>query len=128
MKLPVYRNMELDGVELDRGGNVPVEGVSEPPEGGILMAKGGSELAEGATQPLERVNRTPKGACESSNALLLLAVRDSGEPSNEKRSEASDSTFGDGSDLHEGRFFSSKKELMNKLTDIAFIGHFEFRT
>ena len=52
----------------------------------------------------------PEGACEPSDALLLLAARNSGEPSNERRSEVSDSTFGDGSDLHEGRFFSSKKD------------------
>ena len=123
-KLPVHRNMETDGVEPDRRGGVSVEGVSEPPEGGILMAEGGSEPVEGVTQPPERVNRTPEGACELSDALLLLAACNSGEPSNERISEASDSTFGDGLDLHEGRFFISKKELMNKLTDVAFKENF----
>ena len=47
-------------------------------------------------------------------------AHNSGEPSNERISEASNSIFGDGSDLYEGQFFSSKKELMNKLTDVAF--------
>ena len=68
------------------------------------MAEGGSEPAEGANQLPEHVNRTSKGACELSNALLLLAARNIGEPSNERRSEASNSIFGDGSDLHEGQF------------------------
>ena len=126
MKLQVHRNVEPVGVELDRCGGVPVEGVSEPFEGGILMAEGGSEPAEGATQPPERVNRMPQSACEPSDALLLLAACNSGEPSNERIREALDSTFGDGSDLQEGRFFSSKKELMNKLIDVAFKWNFEF--
>ena len=65
--------------------NVELEGVSEPPEGGILMVKGGSEPAEGATQSPERVNRTPEGACEPSNALLLLAAPNSGKPLNKRR-------------------------------------------
>ena len=43
MKLSVHCNVEPVGVEPDRHGSVPVEGVSEPPEGGILMVKGGSE-------------------------------------------------------------------------------------
>ena len=69
-----------------------------------------------------------EGACEPSDALLWLVARNSGEPSNERRSKALDSTFGDGLDLHEGQFFSSKKELMNKLTDVAFKENFEFWT
>ena len=49
MKLSVHRNVEPDGVEPDRRGGVPVESVSEPPEGGILMVEVSSEPAEGAT-------------------------------------------------------------------------------
>ena len=50
----------------------------------------------------------------------------SGETSNEMRTVASYSIFSDRSYLHEGQFFSSKKELMNKLTDVAFKENFEF--
>ena len=60
IKLPVHHNVKPVGVEPDRRG-----GVSEPPEGSILMA-------EGATQP-------SKGACEPSDALLLLAAHNSGK-------------------------------------------------
>ncbi|KAL5558190.1 hypothetical protein UlMin_034401 [Ulmus minor] len=42
--------------------------------------------------------------------------------------EASDSTFRDGSDLHEGKYFNTKKDLKRKLSDIAMKGNFEFRT
>ena len=102
MKLSVHHNVEPVGVEPDRCGGDSVEGVSEPPECGSLIAEGGSKPIKGATQPLERVNRTLEGACQPFDALLLLAARTSGEPSNERKSEALDSTFGDGSDLHEG--------------------------
>ncbi|KAL5557636.1 hypothetical protein UlMin_033847 [Ulmus minor] len=42
--------------------------------------------------------------------------------------EASDSTFSDGSDLHEGKYFNTKKDLKRKLSDIDMKGNFEFRT
>ena len=70
----------------------------------------------------------PKDANKPSEPLLLLMAPISGEPSNVLRTKASDSTFRDGLDLHEGRFFSSKKELMNKLNNVAFKGNFEFQT
>ena len=46
----------------------------------------------------------------------------------EPRNEASDSIFGDGLDLHEGNNFSFKKELMSKVTNVAFNENFEFQT
>ena len=120
-KLPVYHNVEPVGVEPKKGGGVPSEDGSLTPEGAIQLSKRASQLSKRASFP-------PEGACEPSDALLLLAVPNSGEASNERRTKASDSTFNNGSYLHEGQFFSSKKELMNKLTVVGFKGHFEFRT
>ena len=117
MKLLMHHNVEPVGVEPDRCGGFSAEGVSETPKGGSRMVEGGSEPAEGASQPPKHVNRMPEcasfsleGACEPSDALLLLAAPNSGVPSNERKSEASDSTFDDESDLHKGQFFSSKKK------------------
>ena len=51
-----------------------------------------------------------------------------GAPLDDPTNEALDSTFGDGLNLYEGQYFSNKKELNNKLTEIALKGNFEFRT
>ncbi|KAL5557981.1 hypothetical protein UlMin_034192 [Ulmus minor] len=60
--------------------------------------------------------------------LLRLTGAASDEPVNVPTTEASDSTFRDGSDLHEGKYFNTKKDLKRKLSDIAMKGNFEFRT
>ncbi|KAL5564873.1 hypothetical protein UlMin_028037 [Ulmus minor] len=49
-------------------------------------------------------------------------------PINVLTTQTSDSTFNDGLDLHEGKYFSSKKDLKRKLSNIAMKGNFEFRT
>ncbi|KAL5568983.1 hypothetical protein UlMin_025558 [Ulmus minor] len=60
-------------------------------------------------------------------ALLLTgAVNDA--TLNENVTDTTDSTFGDGSNLHEGQYFKNKKALHRKLTDVALVGNFEFRT
>ena len=48
-------------------------------------------------------------------------------PVDDQTNEKSNSTFGNGSDFYEGQYFSNKKELKNKLTEIALKGNFEFR-
>ncbi|KAL5537762.1 hypothetical protein UlMin_045566 [Ulmus minor] len=58
--------------------------------------------------------------------LLTWAVNDTSL--NENVTDTTDSTFGDGSDLHEGQYFKNKKALYRKLTDVALAGNFEFRT
>ncbi|KAL5542079.1 hypothetical protein UlMin_009789 [Ulmus minor] len=60
--------------------------------------------------------------------LLWLTGAASDEPVNVPTTEASDSTFRDRSDLHEGKYFNTKKDLKRKLSDIAMKGNFEFRT
>ncbi|KAL5538211.1 hypothetical protein UlMin_045403 [Ulmus minor] len=60
--------------------------------------------------------------------LLRLTGAGSDEPVNVPTIEASDSTFSDGSDLHEGKYFNTKNDLKRKLSDIAMKGNFEFRT
>ncbi|KAL5581296.1 hypothetical protein UlMin_013738 [Ulmus minor] len=60
--------------------------------------------------------------------LLQVTGAGSDEPVNVPTIEASDSTFSDGSDLHEGKYFNTKKDLKRKLSDIAMKGNFEFRT
>ena len=47
-------------------------------------------------------------------------------PLDDPINEATNSTFGDGPDLYEGQYFSNKKELKNKLTEIVLKGNFEF--
>ena len=60
--------------------------------------------------------------------LLRLTGATSDEPVNVPTTEASDSTFRDGSDLHERKYFNTKKDLKRKLSDIAMKGNFEFWT
>ncbi|KAL5572822.1 hypothetical protein UlMin_022419 [Ulmus minor] len=60
--------------------------------------------------------------------LLRLTGAGSNEPVNVPTIEASDSIFSDESDLHEGKYFNTKKDLKRKLSDIAMKGNFEFRT
>ena len=60
--------------------------------------------------------------------LLRLTGAGSDEPANVPTIEASDSTFSDGSDLQEGKYFNTKKDLKRKISDIAMKGNFEFRT
>ena len=60
--------------------------------------------------------------------LLRLTGAASNEPVNVLTIEALDSTFRDGSDLHKGKYFNTKKDLKRKLSDIAMKGNFEFRT
>ena len=55
---------------------------------------------------------------------MLLTVAVTSEP----RNKLLDSTFGDGSNLQGGKYFSCKKELMYKLTNVTFKGNFEFWT
>ena len=59
--------------------------------------------------------------------MILLNAPVSCESLNDLTIEASDSTFGDGSDLHEGKYFANKKELKKKLTEIALKGNIEFQ-
>ncbi|KAL5583295.1 hypothetical protein UlMin_015737 [Ulmus minor] len=60
--------------------------------------------------------------------LLWLTGAASDEPVNVPTIEASDSTFSDGSDLHEGKYFNTKKDLKRKLSYIAMKCNFEFQT
>lgn len=60
--------------------------------------------------------------------LLLVIGAASDEPVIVLTTQASNSTFSDGSDLHEGKYFNSKKDLKRKLSDIAMKGNFEFGT
>ena len=78
------------------------------------MAGCASQLEEGASQP--------------THPMLFLNAHVSGKPLNDLTIGASYSTFGDGSDLHEGKYFAKKKELKNKLTKIVLKGNFEFQT
>ena len=104
------------------------EGVGQPEKGVSQLTEGVTQPAKGVTQLPEGDSQSSEGASQPSEPLLLLTVLVSGDPLNEHRNEPSDSTFGDGSDLHKGRYFSSKKELMNKLIGVAFKGNFELRT
>ena len=49
------------------------------------------------------------------------------EPIDEYTTQPSDASFGDGSDLHEGQYFTNKNELKRKLSDIAMKGIFQFQ-
>ena len=62
------------------------------------------------------------------NPVLLLNAPVSDELLNDLTVEASDSTFGDGSNLHGGKYFGNKKELKKNLTEIAIKGNIEFQT
>ncbi|KAL5540487.1 hypothetical protein UlMin_043081 [Ulmus minor] len=63
---------------------------------------------------------------EDEPALLLTrAINDEALNENVDRT---DSTFGDGSDLHEGQYFKNKNALHRKLTGVALAGNFEFWT
>ena len=76
------------------------------------------------------------GAGESQSAednplvdlVLLLMGPISDEIVDVPTTKASNYTFSDGLDLHEGYYFNSKKELKRKLFDVALKGNFEFRT
>lgn len=80
----------------------------------IEFGGSGSQPDVGTNQPIDPV--------------LLLNAPVSGEPPNDLTVDTLDSTFGDGSYLHEGKYFGSKKELKKKLTKIAIKGNFEFQT
>ena len=54
-----------------------------------------------------------EGANQPTDLVLLLNALVSGEELNDLTIKASDSTFGDGSDLHEDRYFANKKEWKN---------------
>ena len=99
MKLPMYRTAEPVGIEFECDGAQAAENASEP--------------EEAATQPTEP---------------FLLACPPVSAPVDDLKNEKSNSTLGDGSDLYEGQYFSNKKELKNKLTEIVLKGNFEFRT
>ena len=60
--------------------------------------------------------------------LLRLTGTASDEPVNVPTIEASNSTFSDGSDFHERKYFNTKNDLKRKLSDIAMKGNFEFQT
>ncbi|KAL5538059.1 hypothetical protein UlMin_046102 [Ulmus minor] len=60
--------------------------------------------------------------------LLQLTGAASDEPVNMPTIEASNSTFSDGSNLHKGKYFNTKKDLKRKLSDITMKGNFEFWT
>ncbi|KAL5560742.1 hypothetical protein UlMin_036953 [Ulmus minor] len=79
-----------------------------------------NDIGASATQPAE--GNPPV------DPLLWLTGASSNEPANVPTIEASDSTFTDGSDLHEGKYFNTKKDLKRKLSYIAMKGNFEFRT
>ena len=80
---------------------------------------GGSQAAENASQPEE-------GATQPTELFLLPCPSVTGAPLDDPTNEKSNSTFSDWLDLYEGQYFSNKKELKNKLTEIALKGNFEF--
>ena len=84
------------------------------------MERSSNDNRASATQPAE--GNPPV------DPLLRLTGAVSDEPVNVPTTEASDSTFRDGSDLHEGKYFNTKKDLKRKLSDIAMKGNFEFCT
>ncbi|KAL5545585.1 hypothetical protein UlMin_005272 [Ulmus minor] len=60
--------------------------------------------------------------------LLWLTGATSDKPVNVPTTEAIDSTFSDGLDLHEGKYFNTKNDVKRKFSNIAMKGNFEFRT
>ena len=79
----------------------------------------GVEFRKSSSQP-------DVGANKPTDPVLLLNAPVTGEPLNDPTIKASNSTFGDGLDLHEGKYFANKKELKNKLTEITLKRNFEF--
>ncbi|KAL5548123.1 hypothetical protein UlMin_003354 [Ulmus minor] len=78
------------------------------------------DFIAGGSEPIED-NPQDKPAL-----LLTGAVSDA--TLNENVTDTTDSTFEDGSELHEGQYFKNKKALHRKLTNVALTGNFEFQT
>ena len=100
MKLLVYHTLEPFSIESGCNGSQAIENTSQP------------EAC--ATQPTK--------------PFLLPCPLVTGAPLDDPTNEALNSNFDDVLDLYEGQYFSNKKLLKNKLTEITLKGNFEFRT
>ena len=69
---------------------------------GIGFGCGGSQVTEGTSQPKE-------GATQPTEPLLFPCPPVTCALLNDPTNEASNSTFGDGSDLHKDKYFGNKK-------------------
>ena len=80
------------------------------------------------------INDNGAGASKSAEGnppvdpLLLLIRLASDKPVNVPTTQALDSIFSNGFDVHEVKYFNSKKDLKRKLSNIAIKGNFESRT